>query len=289
MFLSCPNCSKFFKIPPKHLLPDGKKVRCSACKHVWFQEPLTKEDLIRQKDKLLAMVAEKEAKKKSETNAQAGGDDPDSALKASMMASLNQMSSSEKNKQPEQRHPIAEKIAEKIVAPIQDIVSALRVKLDGHMLPIQKYLTVRTSTGLLSFIIVVFIACYSFVHAREFIVLHYPKTYNVYAGMGYDVIAPGTNLILKDVEPVWGFDATGQPVLSIEGAVLNTSDSGERHIPPLKATLLLDTGKSVSSHIVALENPILAAGKERSFTLFIPEWPEGANGVLLSFAVDLLN
>lgn len=40
MLLTCPQCETHFSVPDDALLPDGKKVRCSICKHTWFQEPL---------------------------------------------------------------------------------------------------------------------------------------------------------------------------------------------------------------------------------------------------------
>jgi predicted Zn finger-like uncharacterized protein len=43
MFLTCPQCETHFSVPDTALFPDGKKVRCSICKHVWFQEPSIEE------------------------------------------------------------------------------------------------------------------------------------------------------------------------------------------------------------------------------------------------------
>lgn len=38
MHLTCPECSTTFAIPAEKL-GEGKKVRCSQCKHIWFAEP----------------------------------------------------------------------------------------------------------------------------------------------------------------------------------------------------------------------------------------------------------
>jgi predicted Zn finger-like uncharacterized protein len=39
MIVSCPECSSKFRIASEALGDKGRKVRCSSCKHTWFQEP----------------------------------------------------------------------------------------------------------------------------------------------------------------------------------------------------------------------------------------------------------
>ncbi len=39
MILTCPSCGSRFQIPDGALGTAGRKVKCSACKHVWFQAP----------------------------------------------------------------------------------------------------------------------------------------------------------------------------------------------------------------------------------------------------------
>ncbi|WP_085900969.1 zinc-ribbon domain-containing protein [Kiloniella majae] len=39
MIVSCPECSSKFRIAPEALGDSGRKVRCSSCRHTWFQEP----------------------------------------------------------------------------------------------------------------------------------------------------------------------------------------------------------------------------------------------------------
>ncbi|KLN62375.1 hypothetical protein WH96_02390 [Kiloniella spongiae] len=39
MIVSCPECSSKFRIASEALGDSGRKVRCSSCRHTWFQEP----------------------------------------------------------------------------------------------------------------------------------------------------------------------------------------------------------------------------------------------------------
>lgn len=39
MILECSNCSTRFIVKDALLLPDGRKVKCAKCKHIWFQDP----------------------------------------------------------------------------------------------------------------------------------------------------------------------------------------------------------------------------------------------------------
>jgi predicted Zn finger-like uncharacterized protein len=39
MLITCPSCNTNFSVPAKAIGETGKKVKCTKCKHVWFQEP----------------------------------------------------------------------------------------------------------------------------------------------------------------------------------------------------------------------------------------------------------
>lgn len=43
MILTCPECTTRFLLPSHALEPDGRRVKCSGCGEVWFQEPESEE------------------------------------------------------------------------------------------------------------------------------------------------------------------------------------------------------------------------------------------------------
>ena len=43
MLLTCENCQTIFRVDAKRLAPQGQRVRCSVCKHVWRAAPRTPE------------------------------------------------------------------------------------------------------------------------------------------------------------------------------------------------------------------------------------------------------
>ncbi len=39
MILTCPNCGTQYVVKDDAVPPEGRQVRCAACKHSWHQDP----------------------------------------------------------------------------------------------------------------------------------------------------------------------------------------------------------------------------------------------------------
>jgi predicted Zn finger-like uncharacterized protein len=63
MILSCPDCSTRFAIDVDKLGPDGRRVKCGKCAHVWFELAPHREDLV--EDELVLRVTPLEPEEQS--------------------------------------------------------------------------------------------------------------------------------------------------------------------------------------------------------------------------------
>ena len=45
MILTCPNCDTQYVVKDGAIPPEGRQVRCAACKHSWHQDPDNEEPL----------------------------------------------------------------------------------------------------------------------------------------------------------------------------------------------------------------------------------------------------
>ncbi|GAK33662.1 hypothetical protein JCM17846_13050 [Iodidimonas nitroreducens] len=63
MILTCPHCAVRFHVPPDLLGPEGRRVRCGSCAHIWHAMPDEAEAEPKPKDKARAKPAANPAKK----------------------------------------------------------------------------------------------------------------------------------------------------------------------------------------------------------------------------------
>ncbi len=267
MILQCPQCDTQFKLDKKILRPEGRKMRCSSCGHIWNQP-----------EKGGAIVGESPRSASQDT---AEPETPESFSQA-LKDSLNEIDDTQTE------------YAEKPLG----LFTRLKIKASVFIASMR-----RTMSGDLSWMVnglsatfglaVIIAACTGiFISARETIVLHAPSLYNTYQRLGYEVVAPGQDLVLENTAVEWGFDAKGEPVLKIKGNVTNTAKS-RRHVPPLRATLILKSGQKGDSRLIELENPIIEPEAKREFETTIPDWrdPEISqkSNIFLSFAIEKLH
>lgn len=177
--------------------------------------------------------------------------------------------------------------------PFKDRMAALMARLRGGLANLDmRALALKGGSATFGLVLMGGILGWIFIGAREGIVLHAPSLYNTYQRLGLSVTPPGAGLVFEQPAAEWAFDTRGEPVLALKGAVLNTAETA-RHVPPLRATLIMKSGAKGDSRIIPAAPTILAPKGKAPFLLQLPEWQDhigaGTADVLLSFAVEELD
>lgn len=131
---------------------------------------------------------------------------------------------------------------------------------------------------------VVVLVLWGLVSARDSVMSAVPFTARVYSMIGMGPVAPGAGLELRQVTPSRGVDkASGAPTLSIDGQITNISGAA-RQVPPLRVALRDANNNELKSWMVQVTDQSLAAGSTVPFHTSIQNPPDGATGVIVSFA-----
>lgn len=56
MILQCAQCSFRYRVADEKIGPKGRTVRCSHCRHTWFQPPLSKEEALADMERMLQEI-----------------------------------------------------------------------------------------------------------------------------------------------------------------------------------------------------------------------------------------
>ena len=117
---------------------------------------------------------------------------------------------------------------------------------------------------------------------RDNVISLFPFTERLYAMVGLGRPVPGAGLELRQVTPSRGVE-NGVPTLAINGQVANVS-SVARAVPKLRVALRDGSNKELQSWLVAVTDQPLAPGASVPFHTTIQQPPDGATGVIVSFA-----
>ncbi|HEV8015480.1 MAG TPA: DUF3426 domain-containing protein [Stellaceae bacterium] len=117
---------------------------------------------------------------------------------------------------------------------------------------------------------------------RDTVMSRFPFTERFYAMVGLGRAVPGAGLELRQVTPSRGVE-NGVPSLAINGQVANIS-SVARAVPKLRVALRDGDNKELQSWLVAVTDQPLAPGTSVPFHTSIQQPPDGATGVIVSFA-----
>jgi predicted Zn finger-like uncharacterized protein len=130
---------------------------------------------------------------------------------------------------------------------------------------------------------VLVLAVWGLVSGRDTVMSAVPFTTRIYSMIGLGPIAPGTGLELRQVTPSRGVDKNGTPTLAIDGQIANISGV-TRPVPQLRVALRDANNNELKSWMVSVTNQPLAPGATVPFHTSIDQPPDGATGVVVSFA-----
>lgn len=132
--------------------------------------------------------------------------------------------------------------------------------------------------GWMVLLLIVAIAAFAAIGARQRVVALWPSAEHFYAAIGWPAEPPGTGLEISAIVP-----SRTPNGLVIEGAVTNISQLPHR-VPRLRVALRDAGRKEVTSKIIAPPKPELLPGEVEHFRTPFANPPDAATGVVVTFA-----
>lgn len=129
---------------------------------------------------------------------------------------------------------------------------------------------------------VVVLVVWGLVAERSYVMSAVPFTTRLYTLAGLGPAVAGEGLELREVTPARSVD-NGVPTLAINGQVANVSNSPQP-VPKLRIALRDANNKELQSWMVSVTDQPLAPGASVPFHTTISQPPDGATGVVVSFA-----
>ena len=247
MVIDCPDCGSQFRLDPELLEPKGRKLRCSECQAVWFQDPVH------------GPVEDKPAEEESEAEIEPGRDRPplDSAPPLDDFIEPEELET-RKRKKP--------KSAAKGKA------GRRAGKRDGAVLAWVLLLLVVGGTGA------------GLWYGRKEIVALYPKAIKLYDLAGIPVFPVGEGLDLVNMKMERDRSENGKSLIVISGQIQNITDLAVV-IPKLQASLLDHEGFALTRKTLQMEPAHLEPGQLQNFIISLTS-TEDASNVNIIFVSD---
>ena len=254
MLIVCPTCASEHSVDPAHIGPDGRKVRCAACRTAWFvapdhSAPMPEVDSPREVDPFEALMRADAAAARLRDIAEP---EPEAEAPARLDPEVPRSTSKRRPRPKKQRR-----------RPLAALGAALRAIPTG----------VPTLTLCLA-------AAACFILARPQIVRAAPGTAALYARIGLSVNLRG--LDLKRVRSTLETSAT-EPVLVVEGEVVNVG-RGEASVPPLELAVRSAEGQALYTWTSEVSRKTLGPGETSPFRARLAAPPAEGRQVLVRFA-----
>lgn len=243
MIITCPSCSTRYKLDPSRFGPEGRRVRCTSCSHVWTELP---------PDDLPKPVA----------------GDPDS-LGSDVVA--------QDPRELEAAPAFMTAGAYRDTGDVDD----RRGRRDSLAADTRRPRRRRGGAGWLVLILIVGALGAAGVLARETVVRAWPPAERLYEAVGLKAPLPGEGLSIKVTEH--RRDAEGQKaVLIVKGEVTNTSED-VRDVPQLKASLRNGNGAEIKTWTFATSQARLLPGESAPFVTRIEDPSTEATALNINF------
>ncbi|MBN8522206.1 MAG: zinc-ribbon domain-containing protein [Alphaproteobacteria bacterium] len=246
MILTCPNCDMRYLVSAVSIGPEGRKVRCASCAHIWFQKP--------------------------EISDSAFGGSFQDILKEEMRAEPI----------PESVKPLPE--GSNVPALPEDVPpSKAKTKFSFPHLPSFRVGADRLA-GYGAALGICLLLLAGLVTLRDHVVKIWPPSVMMFDMLGADTALAGEGLIIDRLQAKTEKTETGD-VLKIKGSVINLTGNDVK-VPHLLATLKMKDGSPGEKWLIELPQAHMAGEGAIDFSSEYPGLPELAESVHLTFSLS---
>jgi len=260
MIITCPHCQTRYQVANDTIGAVGRKVQCAHCHEAWQAVPVAEGA----DDRLFDEDAERELDAEFAAEARRADQPPVPAAPAAPPAPVQEMAAAIRS----QIDPVAAQRRERAFFRRQSRM--------GRQLPLAR---VRRTVRIASLVILALVLA-AVVTLRTNIVRQFPELAGVYAAAGLGVNVVG--LDFRNVHTLRSLKG-GAQLLTVEATIYSVS-SRPAAVPSVVVTLLDKTGAALYEWSVSPVAPTLRPGESVDFSTELPQPPEGADSVKLTFA-----
>jgi len=293
MLIVCPSCATSYDVEPASLQPDGRRVRCVRCRHVWLAEPSHAEKLLAAAE---AIAPVPEMAHAAESFAEGtGSGEPPSATVGETIDGEPDPAPVDASLDPGVESPAEIQLDSPPISPVDldQGAPAIDVEVErSEALPedIETYAARRESAGkggrwrwplsaLQSGVLVLLIIDAMLVGWRDEFVRMMPQTASFYSMLGLNVNLRG--LAFEGISTSTE-QHEGVPILVVEGNIVNDSRKVV-DVPRLKFAVRNRSGQEVYSWTAVASRASLPPGQSVAFRGRLASPPVEAHDVLVRF------
>lgn len=255
MLITCPTCASSYRIDAAKIGPEGKSVRCAACRETWFITPEAAEDAPE-----AGFAAQEDIP--SDPVADAAWEEATAAVR---QASAPEGDGADDNPAPRKRKPIGKKAGKK-------------AKPKGRSFGAGSFPLSPPAVVILALLAALPVACL----ARTQVVGLVPQTASLFSSIGLPVNRRG--LEIRDVVAFQNTAVEDRPAeLVVEGDLVGVGRAGVP-VPPMRIEISDAAGKVLRSFPAPPPRTNLGTGESARFRARLADPPAEGRAVQLRFA-----